>query len=652
MKNPVCCLYALLGILLLTCPGLCTLAIALPANSPLTLDNSANVLHLGTHLQYAIATSDRADPAAAPTDDDTWQAGTAATLNLGYRADPVWIKVNFNTAHALESNWILEAANSQIDNIQVHLYRNSEHLKSWRSGDRLPFGQRPVLHRNFLFPLTLEPNQHYQLLIYVHNTEAMEVPLMLARQSQYANFDSARATIDGVFYGILLVIAAYSFMLYLILLDRTYLYYVAYVLSMLAFFLWQQGVLYQYLFPAKPQVQHLLAAHISLLIFASIALFFRGFLDLPRHVPLQWRIYKTLLAVHAVLCLTFWVLPYQTVIALMVVNTVASTLLAMYSITRLAMGGSRSAQIILAGWALLLFCLLFFTAAKIGVIYNDFMAQYGLRLGISFEILIFAFGLAFRIHQERDEKERALRLVDVERSERLQAQELALQAEKEARLVKEAALQAEKAHSEHLQSLVEARTADLENTLANLEQAHRELERLSALDGLTGIFNRRTFDEKLAELWSIAQRQGRPLSILMVDIDHFKHINDSLGHPCGDMVLITFSQMLRNIMHRPTDVLARYGGEEFAIILPDTPLSGAEVVAASIIRNAQQYLHHWEGEHFHVTASVGIACQVPQTNISVEHLLAQADQALYTAKREGRNRWVSHPACNNGGAAL
>src|SRR5690606_12768217 len=178
-------------------------------------------------------------------------------------------------------------------------------------------------------------------------------------------------------------------------------------------------------------------------------------------------------------------------------------------------------------------------------------------------ILIFSFALSFRINQERKEKEMALTEVSLERNERIRAQELALLREIEASQAKESAMQMEKKHSESLQRQVEERTAVLESTLLTLEQANQELEKLSTLDGLTGIFNRRMFDEKLGESWSRLQRQGSTISVLLIDIDHFKQINDQHGHLCGDYVLREFAALLKNLLHRPTDIFTRYGGEEF-----------------------------------------------------------------------------------------
>lgn len=145
--------------------------------------------------------------------------------------------------------------------------------------------------------------------------------------------------------------------------------------------------------------------------------------------------------------------------------------------------------------------------SRTGVFYNDFMASYGLRVGITLEILIFSFALSFRINKERKEKEWALHNINQERSERIRAQELALQREVEARQAREQTLQMEMQQRENLQKLVDERTADLERTLKNLEEANRELERLSSRDGLTDLFNRRTFDARMGEYWQQALRK-------------------------------------------------------------------------------------------------------------------------------------------------
>lgn len=171
-----------------------------------------------------------------------------------------------------------------------------------------------------------------------------------------------------------------------------------------------------------------------------------------------------------------------------------------------------------------------------------------------------------------------------------------------------------------------------------LDSANRELTRLSAVDGLTGIANRRQFDEALLREWRRCLRMRASLSLLMADVDFFKQYNDGYGHQAGDDCLRAVAEALNGKLRRPADIVARYGGEEFAAILPDTGLEGAMQVAESM-RLAVQALGvpHENSIYRVVTASIGVATLVPQLAESMPRLVSAADWALYEAKRHGRN---------------
>jgi len=183
-----------------------------------------------------------------------------------------------------------------------------------------------------------------------------------------------------------------------------------------------------------------------------------------------------------------------------------------------------------------------------------------------------------------------------------------------------------------------------------LDSANRELTRLSAVDGLTGIANRRQFDEALLREWRRCLREREPLSLLMVDVDYFKQYNDGYGHQAGDECLKTVAATLRGKLRRPADIVARYGGEEFAAVLPDTAQEGAVRVAESMNSAIQQLGIPHEGSVFgSLTVSVGVATLVPLQVEGLPRLLGAADWALYEAKREGRNCVrIADPAFLNG----
>ena len=172
-----------------------------------------------------------------------------------------------------------------------------------------------------------------------------------------------------------------------------------------------------------------------------------------------------------------------------------------------------------------------------------------------------------------------------------------------------------------------------------LDSANQELKRLTSLDGLTGIPNRRHFDEVLDREWRRAMRQGDELAILMCDIDFFKLYNDTFGHQAGDECLCKVAQALTSTMDRGGDLLARYGGEEFVAVLPGTSLSGASHVAAQMRKAVNDLaLEHPGSPVGHVTASFGVASAVAMPETNPQDIVGAADRALYKAKNAGRNR--------------
>tara|TARA_B110000503_G_scaffold30801_1_gene49756 strand:+ start:3728 stop:4669 length:942 start_codon:yes stop_codon:yes gene_type:complete len=174
-----------------------------------------------------------------------------------------------------------------------------------------------------------------------------------------------------------------------------------------------------------------------------------------------------------------------------------------------------------------------------------------------------------------------------------------------------------------------------------LEDASAHLKRLSSIDGLTQLYNRRHFDETLELEWSRSNRSQAPLSLILCDIDHFKAFNDNYGHVAGDDALVKTSKAIIEALQRPSDLPARYGGEEFAVILPDTPMVGAMIVAEQL-RTAMDTLtipHAFSNAANIVTMSIGVSTYYPaQTKASYVELLESADRGLYRAKKNGRNR--------------
>lgn len=177
------------------------------------------------------------------------------------------------------------------------------------------------------------------------------------------------------------------------------------------------------------------------------------------------------------------------------------------------------------------------------------------------------------------------------------------------------------------------------NMVTALQSSHAELEHLSVTDGLTGLANRRRFDQELARVWRKAAREGGTVSLALLDIDRFKPFNDGLGHDAGDACLRQVAETLRDTLRRPGDLLARYGGEELACILDNTDADGAHHVAEQL-RTAVEALAIAHPDGGIVTASIGVATLPADGHADADVLIKAADQALYAAKNAGRNRVV------------
>lgn len=195
-----------------------------------------------------------------------------------------------------------------------------------------------------------------------------------------------------------------------------------------------------------------------------------------------------------------------------------------------------------------------------------------------------------------------------------------------------------------------AKEKDLLELTQKLASANQMLRRLSVIDPLTGIANRRYFDEVLDQEWKRARRERQDLSLIMIDIDNFKSYNDHLGHQAGDDCLKKVAHALSSCLHRPGDLVARYGGEEFGVVLPNTNFEGAGEIAENMRRSVEGLglEHPGCGPGGVVTVSLGFSTVVPSVEIEPQDLVEAADQALYRAKESGRNTTLGHPGATSG----
>lgn len=186
-----------------------------------------------------------------------------------------------------------------------------------------------------------------------------------------------------------------------------------------------------------------------------------------------------------------------------------------------------------------------------------------------------------------------------------------------------------------------ARENELTELMDALRKSNEHLDRLSSVDALTGIGNRRRFDEVYDQEWRRAKRECIALSLILVDVDFFKKFNDTYGHLAGDAALRQIAQVLAEKLRRPGDLVARYGGEEFGVILPNTSLEGAGLVAQSLKEAVGDLkIPYNKAESSFLSISLGVASAFPHTGLNPAELIRLTDEVLYSAKGSGRNQCV------------
>jgi diguanylate cyclase (GGDEF)-like protein len=204
---------------------------------------------------------------------------------------------------------------------------------------------------------------------------------------------------------------------------------------------------------------------------------------------------------------------------------------------------------------------------------------------------------------------------------------------------------------EHQNSLLQKEIDRRKRTEIALAQANYRFRQLASKDGLTGLANRREFDQYLEQEWEKSIQNKREISLILCDVDQFKNYNDTYGHPAGDGCLAQIAEAISRAVKRPQDLVARYGGEEFVLVLPNTSVDGAVQVVKDIQKEvrSKQISHRTSAVDQYITLSLGICTMLATPQRSSIDLLSAADQALYQAKQSGRNRYyINDGSLSNG----
>ncbi len=571
--------------------------------STLYLDSSDNAAYLGNYWQVWVNKSGLSSDQVIGNEDLGWKNETRDSANYSYDEREYWLRFRLQPKDlGSQEKYILELAYPLLDQIDVFELHNGEVVELYVSGDQYPFEQRPIIHKHFLFPYQAK-TEASDFYLRIKTNSSIQVPMSIWTESEFWQIDKMYTYMDGVFFGGILILMLYNFFIFTSVKDRAYLYYVLYMACLLLVQAANRGVGFHLFWPDNPWFQNVIIVPSLAGVVAFASLFFMALLNLWKISRRSYYFLSVGIVFTLFSAISQFVMPYP--LALKLTSIVVLTVGIGGSIVAINLWrrGMGLAAYYVAGWGAVFFSFSLYIASIFDLVPRTLVVEYATMIGILSEVMIFSFALASRINSEK--------------KMRLTAQQTLLETQQEI--------------NKKLDVRVKQRTQEL-------EVANFKLQEMSLSDGLTGVKNRRFFDERSQIEYKSSYREQQSLALLMIDIDHFKSINDRFGHQVGDDCLVEVANTLKECLRRPADTVSRYGGEEFAVLLPCTDLKGADLVAEKMRSSIESMRFATpQGEEVPLSISVGSVAYTPKIRDGLDNLIKRSDEQLYEAKSSGRN---------------
>lgn len=539
-------------------------------------------------------------------DQNFQPAATPPVRSFGFSPGAVFVRLIVTNVDSPVHEWVLALSSPMLDRIDVRLSELTASgprlVQQTVLGDQLPFAQRgiPIFEPNTL--LQLAAGRSYQLDFRLSSTSMLRVSSMLTTRAEALRMDTRKQYLSGLYSGLVLALCAFNLMLWFSLRERVVFWFIAHAATygLLAYVL--SGRALAELWPSMPGLNngaHLACMCLSVycaLRFADAALSLH-----ERRTP--WSPVTRYFGWFVIaLGILGTLVPWHYWIAMGNLTLVTGAILVAIVSGERAVRGEPIAMGFFVAWCALAITAWMLPAMTFGVAQTGPFSRSALHIGSGIELILMSFLVVDRIRRLRETDQSKLRAAAAE-----------------------------------LEQRVAARTAELNQTVARLDHANQALKDLSQLDGLTGLADRRRLDQLLKETWQQHLKERFPLVVMMIDLDHFKAINDRYGHLIGDDCLRSLAARLRVAFSGPNEVTARYGGEEFTVILPRCSLEHAHVRAHGFRLEIEQMAVTTQRGPVSITISIGLVSIEAGRAVTIDDLLNRADRALYEAKRQGRN---------------
>ena len=589
------CILALLA-LMLNLPAV--------AGAPLELVPGTRNVALSPHLSYRHdqESSDRPEDAWRRAADGAFEPLPGGKDTFGFQRGAFWFHATIVNRDPSEPRWLLVQEYPLSDRLELYLRYPDGRVVEHVGGDHVPFSARSVRYRHPNFLVDLPVDVPVQLLLRVKSESSMQVPLQLYTQAAFTEVSRDAQLAIGLYYGILLALFFYNLVLWISLRDSSYFWYLCHITAFGLVLFTLNGLGFEYLWPRSPWLaDHMVPISICLALVAMLQ-FARIFLELPERAP-RLNVGTALLIGFFVVfgVASIW-LPYRVSRPVASRAVLVGVLWIVFATLHVLRRGYTPARLLLLAWSMFLLGTAIFTLLAFGVLPKNFATEYGVQIGSALEMLLLSIALGYRYAQLRNENQR---------------------------ITDEA--------NRQLERNVAERTRELQRALSQLEETHERLRDSSRRDALTGLYNRSYFHEGFERLLAQCRDARRPLSLLMVDLDHFKSINDRHGHLVGDDCLRWAAHRIGRALRPHDALLARFGGEEFVVVLPDHDLRAAVEVAEEVRRSLVAEACESQGVQLRVSASIGVHTIAPDAADDIDDALDTADKALYAAKANGRD---------------
>lgn len=573
----------------------CTVLNAAPTRTALDLDQHSKQIFAGHFTQYLEDPKNNITISDLLSNQYYWLASHQEVPNFSFTKSAYWFKLPIRNLSSSNSRWMLEIAYPLLDEIDLYLVRHNQIVSEFHTGDEQNFYSRPVAHRNFVFPMTLEQKDSAHIYIRLKSNDTIQLPIVFWEEKTFIEESQKTLLSQGFYFGIMFIMVMYNLFIFTSVRDNSYIYYVGYITFFSLFQAAQAGLLYQYFWTESPYWNR-----ISMLVFTSTTiaiagLFVRDFLDLKDNK--SW--YTPLLAIVAgagfVGIFASFVIPYFTMIKILVLLGLAVVTSAFCASFHQWSLGSVSAKYFSIAFAVLLVGVAMLILNKLGVIPRNTVTESSAQIGAVVEAFLLSLALGDRINRER--------------KKRYTAQEKVLQ------------------------------------EIREREKAERELLYRNVYDELTGCPNKTLLQQKFSSF--SASERGKSCYLVLIYLHRFQEINNTLGHHNGDELVRRVTLRLSNTLKAFDSVidlsiddkkvakLAVIEGITFGMLVrEDRQMSPEDLVRALV--DCLSFPFEYHGMPLDIYASVGVS-KYPNDAEDFNSLLRHARVAVELAQQKDQN---------------